>query len=164
MTSFADSSALVKLYADEVESEHVRSDPGPLIVSVLARVEVPGAIWRKYRTGDLALEDAHALTRQFEDDLYGTREQDERFLQVECGQQVRDRAADLIEVHGLRAYDAVQLASAITARGIDDSCTKFWCFDTKLGDAASVEGFNGPVVPNQAGNETTSQQAPHTKP
>lgn len=156
MTAFADSSALVKLYADEADSDHVRADPGPLIVSVLARVEVPGAIWRKHRTGHLTADDAHALVQQFEDDLYGTRDQDERFLQIECTQQVRDHAANLIGAHGLRAYDAVQLASAIAACEIDETCTRFWCFDTKLSEAARLEGFNGPgiPVPNQAAEET----------
>ena len=41
MTTFFDSSALVKLYADETHHEVVRAVAGPIVVSTLARVEVP---------------------------------------------------------------------------------------------------------------------------
>ena len=44
MIVFADSSALVKLYADEPDHKLVR-EQGSLVVSTLARVEVPAAIW-----------------------------------------------------------------------------------------------------------------------
>jgi hypothetical protein len=54
---FADSSALVKLYADEPGHEQVRN-PGLLLVSQLARVEVPAAIWRKHRMGELSPDDS----------------------------------------------------------------------------------------------------------
>ncbi len=46
MSVFADSSALVKLYADESDHELVRRID-VLIVSQVARVEVPAALWRK---------------------------------------------------------------------------------------------------------------------
>jgi predicted nucleic acid-binding protein len=44
-------------------------------------------------------------------------------------------------VHGLRAYDAIQLAAARAARGAADGCTTFAAFDTTLRAAAAVEGF-----------------------
>ena len=50
MTVFADSSALVKLYADEPGHEPVRA-LSRLVVSQLARVEVPSAIWRSSVSG-----------------------------------------------------------------------------------------------------------------
>ena len=46
MIVFADSSAIAKLYADEQDHPLVRGLDG-LVVSALARVEVPSAIWRK---------------------------------------------------------------------------------------------------------------------
>ena len=45
MTSFADSSALVTLYADEPGYERVRAS-SHLVVAQLAHVEVPSPIWR----------------------------------------------------------------------------------------------------------------------
>lgn len=53
---FADSSALVKLYADELGVDVVRAVPS-LIISQLARVEVPAALWRKHRLGELSAAD-----------------------------------------------------------------------------------------------------------
>ena len=55
MTLFADSSALVKLYATEVDSKLARNlvQVNTTVISSLAWVEVPAALWRKNRTGDL---------------------------------------------------------------------------------------------------------------
>ncbi len=43
--------------------------------------------------------------------------------------------------YGLRAYDAVQLASAEAARAADPGCDSFACFDASLRDAAAGAGF-----------------------
>jgi hypothetical protein len=69
VTVFADSSALVKLYADEAGAEIVRSTR-LFVVSALARAEVPAAIWRKHRVGGLSAADAGVLTTAFEADWY----------------------------------------------------------------------------------------------
>jgi predicted nucleic acid-binding protein len=53
LSTFADSSALVKLYADEVGHEQVRGLVS-VAVAQLARVEVPAALWRKQRMGELS--------------------------------------------------------------------------------------------------------------
>ena len=65
MTVFADSSALVELYADEPGHERVR-ELSTLVVLQLARVEVPCAIWRKRRLGELPPNAARLLTSAFE--------------------------------------------------------------------------------------------------
>lgn len=49
VTVFADSSALVKRYADEPGSDALRALL-LLVVSAPAKVEVPAALWRKART------------------------------------------------------------------------------------------------------------------
>jgi uncharacterized protein len=59
--------------------------------------------------------------------------------------QVLTRAANLCRVHPLRAYDAVQLASALQARddalAIDVPPPTFVCADTVLLDVAAAEGL-----------------------
>src|SRR5690606_27691781 len=60
MSVFADSSAVVKLYADESGSTDIRSLEA-MYVSQLCRVEVPSALWRKSRLGELAAENARIL-------------------------------------------------------------------------------------------------------
>jgi predicted nucleic acid-binding protein len=52
LSAFADSSALVKLYADEDGYQQVRG-MASIAVAQLARVEVPAALWRKQRLGEL---------------------------------------------------------------------------------------------------------------
>ena len=68
MSVFADSSAVVKRYSGEPGSEQVRALPA-LVVSAPARVEVPAAIWRKVRTGQLPPQYAAVLTTAFRLDL-----------------------------------------------------------------------------------------------
>jgi uncharacterized protein len=116
MSVFADSSALVKLYADEVDSAAVRTLDGPFRVCALARVEVPAALARKRRAGELSAADLALLIDQFVADFHGTPSQAPLFTAVAATGLVLSEAADLAIGHGLRAYDAVQLASAVVAR------------------------------------------------
>jgi predicted nucleic acid-binding protein len=138
---FADSSAVVKLYAQEAGTDDVRAMGGPLLVSHLARVEVPAALWRKVRMGELDAPDAQLLSRAFEADLAGTPSDEPRFGVVALEGRVLDQAARLVPLHGLRAADAIQLASAIEARRAVPTCSTVACYDTDLRRAASAEGF-----------------------
>ncbi|RFU21311.1 type II toxin-antitoxin system VapC family toxin [Geodermatophilus marinus] len=140
MSVFADSSALVKLYADEPGHEPVRA-VAMLIVSQLARVEVPAALWRKARAGELSAADAGVLVAAFEADYAGTHDDPARFAAVSVVPEILDDAARLSAVHGLRAYDAVQLASARAAAEAVPSCRTFAAFDDRLRLAAAADGF-----------------------
>ncbi|TKJ24522.1 type II toxin-antitoxin system VapC family toxin [Blastococcus sp. CCUG 61487] len=146
MTVFADSSALVKLYADEPGHAQVR-DLSLLVVAQLARVEVPSAIWRKHRMGELDATAARVLATAFEADWFGTEEQPPRFAAITATAAILDEAAQLCAVHGLRAYDAMQLASALTARAHLPELRVLAAFDGHLRAAAAVEGFD--LVPAQ---------------
>jgi len=78
LSTFADSSALVKLYADEAGYEQVRGLVS-IAVAQLARVEVPAALWRKQRMDELSAGDARLLTADFEADYFGTGSEPPRF-------------------------------------------------------------------------------------
>lgn len=140
MSTFADSSALVKLYADEDSYQQVRNMAG-IAVAQLARVEVPAAMWRKQRMGELTADDARLLTADFEADYFGTDSEPPRFAAVAATGRLFDEAARLCASHGLRAYDAVQLSSALAVRQVDESCRTFAAFDRSLRTAAATEGF-----------------------
>ena len=140
MSTFTNSSALVKLYADEEGYDHVRG-LASMAVAQLARVEVPAALWRKQRTGELSAEDARLLTADFEADYYGTGSEPGRFAVVAATGSLLAEAARLCASRGLRAYDAIQLSSAIAVRRADESCTEFAAFDRSLRTAAAAEGF-----------------------
>lgn len=139
MTAFADSSALVKLYADEVDAHAVRAHR-TFVVSVLARVEVVAALSRKERAGELAAEDAGVLVAAFEADWHGEHSP---FVPVLADERVLEEAAMLSRRHGLRAYDAVQLGSATSARAAGVDVDGFLCFDAELAAAATREGLQG---------------------
>jgi hypothetical protein len=128
------------LYADETGSEFVRG-LGAITVSELARVEVPSAIWLKHRTGELEAASARTFVDLFEDDWFGTEDSDPRFTIVACSSLILESAAALTRSRGLRAYDAMQLASAVTARVADPGIDSFACFDETLRSGAGAEGF-----------------------
>lgn len=137
---FADSAAVVKLYVDEVGSETVRA-AAPAIISQLARVEVPAALWRKHRMGELSLTDTTLLVAAFEADYFGTEDEPERFLVIAATASLFDAAAQLAGTHGLRAYDSVQLASARAALREVPEGISFAAFDQALRTAAAREGL-----------------------
>ncbi|MTD55051.1 type II toxin-antitoxin system VapC family toxin [Amycolatopsis pithecellobii] len=140
MSTFADSSALVKIYADEPGHEHIRELPA-LVISQLARIEVPAALWRKYRLGELSPQQVSVLVAEFEADFYGTLEQPGRFAVVPVSDLVLETASRLTRAHGLRAYDATQLACAQLAASADRDCRTFAAADKSLRAAAVGEGF-----------------------
>lgn len=139
MSVFADSSALVKLYADEPGAAEVRAVE-VLATSWLARVEVPAALWRKVRTGELSPEQTGILVGDFEADWYGEQGGEARLLPVVARPALLEAAARAVAVHGLRAYDGVQLASAVAVRAAAGTHV-FACFDAGLRRAAAAEGF-----------------------
>jgi predicted nucleic acid-binding protein len=130
----------VKLYADEAGHRAIRALDA-LVVSALARVEVPSALWRKARTGELEDAAASTLVSAFELDFHGALDSGSRFTIVSPTEPVLVVGAREAARHVLRAYDAVQLASALAVRELDPRCNHFACFDTDLRRAASRTGF-----------------------
>ena len=141
MTVFVDSSALVKLYVAEGHHASVRRISDPMVVSALARVEVPAALWRKYRTGDIAAADAAVLSAEFASDLVGDGLPAPRFAIVSVTDEVLTEAVEAVARHSLRAYDSVQLGSALVVRRALGALDGFVAFDIALRAAASAEGL-----------------------
>lgn len=130
----------MKLYADEADCEAIRA-LDVLVVSRIARVEVPAAIRKKQRMGELDDEQARALIAEFEADYFGTLNAPPRFVVVDVTSAMLDRAAALVATHPLKAYDAIQLASACIVREVAPAYNSFACSDTTLRAAAAAEGF-----------------------
>ena len=107
-----DTSAVVKRYIQEIGTGWVRgiADPAASNLIYLARitdVELTSAVVRRQRGGNISATDADATLRQFRQDLaLGYR-----IIEVTPG--LLSTARLLAERHGLRAYDAVQLAAAV---------------------------------------------------
>jgi uncharacterized protein len=151
VTAFADASAIVTLYVDEIHGDLVRREQ-TLVVSGLSRVEVSAAIWRKHRNGELSAADSRLLVDAFLADWVDARREPARFVAVSPTVSVLVDAVTLTGVHGLRGYDAVQLASARAARATAPEVTSFLCFDAALSRAAAAEGFAVNELPDRFGD------------
>lgn len=76
--------------------------------------------------------DAAILVVAFEADYHGGAEDQPRFGVVATTATVLKAAARLVGVHSLRAYDAVQLASAKAAVEAIPDCRTVTAFDSAL--------------------------------
>jgi len=96
VTLFADSSALVKLYATEADSKLARNlvQVNTTVISSLAWVEVPAALWRKNRTGDLEAADVALLAQWFAADAQGTPTTAARFTSLAVTPAMLRQAVD----------------------------------------------------------------------
>ncbi len=139
MTAFLDSSAIVKRYADEPESHLAQGMSEPVFASDLAAVEVPAAFWRKHRVGEISASDAQIMCQRFLADVSASSLERNTVL-MRVNEDILREAINLVARHPLRAYDAVQLASALAASRLMGGCT-FGCFDRQLSTAAAIEGL-----------------------
>jgi predicted nucleic acid-binding protein len=136
---YLDTSALVKLYVDEVHSAFTRRAASEAVARVsheIAYVECCAAFARRRQDGSLAAADHARCRRQLDDDW-------ERFSVIAATTELMRRAARLSEEHVLRAYDGIHLAAAEAAAGVASGRTEFAfsAFDARLSQAAEARGL-----------------------
>ncbi len=134
---FWDSSAIVPLLVEEKETDYCLktiSDDKEMLIWCLSGLEVMSALCRRAREGSLNAHYFQATKRHLKDLV-------ERAYEVKASEQVKQRAARLLEVHPLRAADACQLASALVATHEDPDRLVIVSFDQRLKNAAIKEGF-----------------------
>jgi uncharacterized protein len=143
-TYFLDSSAIAKRYVAEVGSGWTISltDVGSHNVCWLAaitRVEVVAALYRRHRMGDISVVDTQRATAAFLHEAAGV------FRVVTTDAAILDTAIRLLAVHSIRAYDAIQLASALHLAAEYQSAglpsPGFISADQMLNRAALAEGL-----------------------
>lgn len=141
---FFDSSGLVKRYVAEAGTAWVQGLTNPStghrrFIAQITGVEMMAAVTRRLRRGDLAPAEAATALAEIQAD-FG---RDYLLLEVSLP-RVREAMA-LAERHGLRGYDAVQLAMALFLRGrcrlsgMPDPL--LIAADGELNRAAGAEGF-----------------------
>ena len=110
-----------------------------IMVSLLARVEVPAAIFKRQREGSITIADAALAVADFVSDF------STQYQPIGVTIQLAEQAASLAERHGLRGYDAVQLSTALEANEVRNSLglTKliFVSADEALNKAARSEAL-----------------------
>lgn len=137
MIVYADASALVKRYVAETGSAEVialTTGAEGVATALVTRAEVAAAFARAVRVGLL-------------DDVGGRRAQ-RRFsrewpdvVKVPVTEMLVARAEALAWAHGLRGYDAVQLASALTWQDALGREIVLATFDRQLWDGARDSGL-----------------------
>jgi hypothetical protein len=140
---FFDSSALVKRYVVELGTTWVRTISSPAsgnaIIAQITPVEVVSATSRRYRTGQISSRTAHSIRLLV--DRHASRE----YMVVGLSDVMIQSAETLLENHSLRAYDSIQLASAIESNlsliNAGSSPLIFVSADQQLLSTASAEGL-----------------------
>jgi predicted nucleic acid-binding protein len=140
---FFDSSALAKAYVAETGTHWVRTllddEQHRIYISQLAEVEVIAALTRRFSIGDLTQQDRDQLARDARQDCAS-------FLVVNITAEIIEAAVDLALKYNLRAYDAVQLASALEVRDLlvqnsqNPSILSLVSADLELNRASALEG------------------------
>lgn len=139
MIYFLDASAWVKRYIEEQGSDFVRGlirRRADVAVSRISAIEVPAAFARRVRAKDLSRKAAQAHASRLAKDLFAV-------LVVEPRPPVFKLAGELVWRHPLRAYDALQLASALHLCRAGGVPMMFVCADGVLSRAATAEGLKG---------------------
>jgi predicted nucleic acid-binding protein len=141
---FFDSSALLKRYVTEQGTAWIltltaRRARNTIFIAQITPVEVISGIERQHRMGQLLAADAQSVRRLL--DRHVSRD----YRIVALTDEIVTRAKDLISVHPLRAYDAVQLASALESNArllaAGSPPLTFVSADTRLLTAAVAEGL-----------------------
>lgn len=143
-TLYLESSALVKRYVQEIGTTWVLGLTDPtvgnrLLIAQVSGVETIAAITLRNRRGSTNAQDAATAIADFRRDF--VRE----YVPIQITLDVVFLGMDVAERHGLRGYDAVQLAAALKAQAGRDarglSPLTFLSADNALNAAAVAEGL-----------------------
>jgi uncharacterized protein len=137
---YLDSSALVKLYVNElfsIEMQQLAQVADQLLCHVIGYVEVRAAFASAERGSRISRADYMRMVARFKRDWLG-------ISQVEVDQALLERAADFAEGFGLRGYDSLHLAAADRARQAVGPILTFTSFDHVLNRSARLLGMHLP--------------------
>jgi len=148
-TYFFDSSALTKRYLETgtnwIRQVSLRSSGNLIIVAQITRTETLSAVYRQRREGAISPRTAQAIR------LLIARHRTREYRIVVLSNAILRLADDMLDKHPLRAYDSIQLTSAIEANrqliSTGQPRLVFVCADARLLTAAAAEGL-ATVNPN----------------
>ncbi|MEP6515883.1 type II toxin-antitoxin system VapC family toxin [Microcoleus vaginatus] len=141
---FLDTSALVKRYVREIGSDWILSITDPatdnhLAISQITWVEVHSAFARRLRDGSLSAERFDLIVQKVREDF------ENEYRVIDVDRTLIETAGALVMQNPLRAYDAVQLASALRVQSslvsVPDTQVVFVSADNRLLDIAQSAGL-----------------------
>ena len=139
MILYLDTSALVKLYVREAGSVLVRratEASEAAATSTVAYAEARAAFARLSRERKVSRRLHRKRVAQLDRDW-------EHYVVVELTPAVARRSGELAEVHALRGFDAIHLASALWLQSAYAPELAFIAFDRRLMSAAAAAGLAG---------------------
>lgn len=131
MILYLDTSALVKLYAEEEDREAVFEavDSSEMVAtSTVAYAEARAALARRLREGQMDEEEHRRVVERLDREW-------RTYERLAVSNLVAYRAGEVAERHALRGFDAVHLASAARFQERFEDL-RFMAFDARLVDAA----------------------------
>lgn len=134
MIIYADTSALVKLFVTEFDSDRTRralQNAQALGTGLLTRAELGSALARSARRGILSEEEAQEARRRLHFAW-------QTWIHITMNENLVSRAESLAWTYKLRGYDAVHLAAAQMWREQIDYPVTMATFDQELGEAAPL--------------------------
>ena len=134
---YLDTSALVKLYAEEAGTETVEQavdEAEAVTTSAIAYAEARAALARKRRENVFSPEQHREAVEALDEDW-------EALIKSEVTEDVVREAGDLAEEHALRGFDAIHLASALLVREAFSEQT-----NEPTEDAVSFLGFDSDLM------------------
>ncbi len=137
MILYLDTSALVKLYVREAGSALVRREADAaeaLATSVVAYAEARAAFARLLRKRPAGRKPHRRRVDQLDRDW-------DRYAAVQLTPAVTRRSGEIAELHGLRGFDAIHLASALWLQSAYSGDLVFIAFDRRLSKAAAAAGL-----------------------
>lgn len=137
MILFCDTSALVKLYVQEDDSEAVIEQAAASDVVAVCRiawVEIMSAMARRSREQPQDAPSLGRARRRFIADW-------PHYFTLELTQALAEMAGEYAEAFAMRAYDSVQLAAVRTLHREAAGDVRFACFDARLAKAARLLGI-----------------------
>ena len=137
MILYLDTSALIKRYIDETGSEESRTwikVSQTKATSLITRAEMAAGLTRLLRMNVLTRADYSRAIQEFRTDWIDYR-------RLAMTEQLVARAARLACEFGLRGYDAVHLAAALTWQENLNFTVTLATFDKELADAARQSGL-----------------------
>lgn len=137
MILYLDTSALFKLYVDEVGSNAVHAAVAAAETVAVCRIAWAEALSALARRGREVPVDQAAL----EQARQALRTDWPRFLVVDVSQFLVEQAGEFADTFALRGYDSVQLASAFLMQQRVQQPVTFACFDKRLSKAARILGL-----------------------
>lgn len=137
MNLYLDSSALLRRYLKRLGGEelsHELETAGRYGIAAITRVEVAAALTRLERGGVIHRGERRNAFELLEHDLPVMTE-------IFLTQDVVTRAYELVQKHGLRGYDGIQLAAADFWRVSLEEPVTIATFDADLWSAANSDNF-----------------------